>query len=190
MKKGLLAIFLLVCAITAHASTLYPALVLDNIKQIKTVENYGDELYWVITEFKSNGKNKQYTIPRYPVHWPSKALDQIKKLTLWNSELKDGQSVILYVELVEHDAPPFNVDDSIGSVRLVIKNRKNRLKVDWQDSENVKRKILKKNKGQELTFHGEGAEYVAELQFKQLKAKDYKPLKHQGHHKTRMLRGK
>ena len=192
MKKLLLGISLLLCATIVHAKTIYPAYVLENIQKIKTTEHYGDELYWVITEFHSNGKNTQYTIPRYPIHWPAKALSQIKNLKLWNGKLDEGQSTIVYVELVEHDAPPFNIDDSVGSVRLVLKNKKGELKVEWQDSENVQKKDIKKDgrRVEELTFHGEDGEYLTQFYFKMLSEKEYRPMKKTSARHSRLLRGK
>lgn len=180
MRKLLLGICLLVCsvAVQAKSSAIYPVLVLDKITKVKTAEKYGDELYWVVTEFKSSGKNLQYTIPRYPVHWPSKALDSVKDLQLWRGKLPPGQSSIVYLELVEHDAPPFNIDDSIGSVRLVVKNDKGTLKVDWQESENVKYKEVKDGSlvFEKLKFHGEGGEYLVSMHFKKIRASKYHPI--------------
>lgn len=169
MKKCLIGLSCLLCSFFVHASsaTIYPTLILDSISQIKTSEKYGDEIYWVVTEFKSSRKNLQYMVPQSPVHWPAKALSSIRNLKLWEGKLSQGQSSILYLELVEHDASPFDVDDSIGSMRLVIKNDKGQLKVDAQNSENVKYDASKQGSVavQELLFHGEGGEYLVKMHF-------------------------
>ena len=182
MKKLLITLFLFCLMPISHAETksndktIYPSLMLQKISSIVTSEHYGDELYWVITEFNKAGSNRQFTIPKYPVHWPTKALEQVKNLQLWYGRLKADQEVTLYIELVEHDAPPFDVDDSVGSVRLVLKNNDGNLVVDWQDSENVKQKTVTSDKKQveQLTFHGDGGEYAALMYFENLTAKTYK----------------
>jgi len=178
------------CVISAHSksTTIYSALVLDKITKIKTSEKYGDEIYWVITEFKSSGKNAQHTIPHYPVHWPARALNDVKNVPLWQGKIPSGQSSIIYLELVEHDAPPFNVDDSIGSVRLVVKNEKGNLKIDWKDSENVKYNETKEGKltFEKLRFHGEGGEYLVTMHFKQLNANQYQPIQASNNRRIRL----
>lgn len=182
MRKLLLGLGLMFCLCTVHAESqaIYPALVLDKMVKIKTAEKYGDELYWVITEFKSTGKNLQYTIPRYPVHWPAKSLDSIKNIQLWRGKVLPGQSSTIYIELVEHDAPPFDIDDSIGSVRLVIKNDHGKLKVEWQESENVNYDEAKEDnlRFEKLNFHGEGGEYLIKMHFKKLNGSEYRPIEH------------
>ena len=182
MKKLLMTLFLccfvsVTCAeIKSNDKTIYPVLMLQKISSVETSEHYGDELYWTITEFNKRGGNRQFTIPKYPAHWPTKVLDQIKDLQLWYGKLKQGEGVMLYVELVEHDAPPFDIDDSIGSVRLVLKNKGGKLVIDWQDSDNVKQKTIKSGgkNVEQLAFHGEGGKYIANMYFSNLTADTYK----------------
>lgn len=173
MNKWFIALACLACFLfeQASASTLYPTLKLASIAQIKTSEKHGDEIYWVLTEFKSsNKKNVQYTIPEYPLHWPSKGLKQIANVNLWQGKLADGQSSILYLELVEHDAPPFNTDDSMGAMRLVVRNDRGHLNIDWQNSENVDHDQSKNGAlmVEKLRFHGAGGDYLVTMHFDEL----------------------
>lgn len=171
MSRWLLGFSVFICVMTAQAkvATLYPKLILDNITQIKTSEKGGDELYWVITKFQSSHDSLQYTIPKYPVHWPSKALGQLKNIPLWSGKLRPRESSILYLELVEHDAPPFNRDDSLGAIRFVIQNKKGHLKVTWQESENVKytHRHIHPLIFKDLIFNGAGGKYNIKMHFQE-----------------------
>ena len=84
-----------------------------------------------------------------------------------------------------------NVDDSSGASRLVIKKDDGKLKVNWQDRENVHQKNIKKSDrtSQELTFHGESAEYVVDFKFVPLAAKDYKHRKSDTRRRAKLLHG-
>lgn len=130
MKRWLLMGLLFVTAVV-RAGVLHPELVLNQIKQVQSSEAGGDEIYLHITEFQSSGKNRQYTIPNYPLHWPSDALDQIKDLSVWKQSLQVGDSVEVLVSVIEHDAPPWNTDDLIGTMKVHIQNKAGKLHYQW-----------------------------------------------------------
>lgn len=115
----------------AQAEPVHKTIYVQKIEAIETEESSGDEVYLLITELSPHSRNQQYTIPQYPVTWPSRALPQVANLKVWDGSLdKDEQSEVI-VEVVEHDAPPFNADDSIGSARLKLKRINDRIEADW-----------------------------------------------------------
>jgi len=149
--------------LSAKSDALHPKIIIKSMKMLKSTEHYGDELYLVVTEFNSRNDNQQYTIPRYPITWPSRALDQVHDLKVWSGSLYDGDEVDLSIELVEHDAPPFNVDDSIGSAELKLKNNKGKLTTEWTTRHGMTDHQEKKDAKQtshHYTFKGDGGEYL------------------------------
>lgn len=155
-----------VCAETAEKKSsiaLHPKVLVESIKLITATEAGGDELYFVITEFNSRDENQQYTVPSYPVTWPSRSVDQINNLKLWSGNLYEGDETELLIEFIEHDMPPLNVDDSLGSIRIKFKNVKGKLETQWTDDENatdVKNTKEGETNHREYTFTGDGGDYI------------------------------
>ena len=104
---------------------------LVSLKAKKLSEESGDEVYFTVTEYSNLRQPEHYRIPMYPTHWLSKNLDQVKNLSLWQYDLEEGESVQLILTLIEHDVPPWNVDDHLGSVKLNIKNHQGQLETKW-----------------------------------------------------------
>ncbi len=129
MKRFLLFGLLFFFAV-ANAQSLHPELVLNKITQVKASEKK-DEIYLTITEFSSTGKNRHYTIPQYPITWPQAALPQVKDLSVWKNTLAPGESAEIVVSVVEHDVPPWNTDDLVGTMKLRLKNTNGQLQHEW-----------------------------------------------------------
>lgn len=159
----------LLLSFSVSAADFHPVLYMDTIAQVKSAESYGDELYFVVTEFNSDNKNKQYTIPNYPIHWPSDALPQIKNLKMWDGVITDGETIELVVELVEHDAPPFDVDDSIGALKVKLVNKNGALETTWLDAQTASHTQEKDKKVtfEIFDFKGEGGDYRARFYLSQ-----------------------
>ena len=101
------------------------------IKAVNTGERGGDELYLDVTKFSVDGDHKHIRIPEHPMYWPSEHLEKVNNLSVWKGELVNGQSIELVFSLVEHDIPPWNVDDLIGTVRLKLMNDNGDLVSNW-----------------------------------------------------------
>lgn len=91
---------------------------LTTIEKIHATENQGDELYFSVTEYSSLDRPTHYEVPSFPTHWLSDHLENVKDVTLWSKRLKEGEGITLLVSLIERDAPPWNVDDLIGSIKV------------------------------------------------------------------------
>jgi len=146
----------------AAEKEIKPRLALDHIKVIQVQENDGDELYFDISVLRGEKAKHYFRIPANPTHWPSQLMDKISNVTLWSEPLKNGETVILIMSLMESDAKPFNPDDLIGLVRVKLKNVNGVLQTNWSmpnrydspgKNENQKRNIHK------FDMLGEGAHY-------------------------------
>lgn len=115
----------------ANTPVIIPALHLLRIQTSQTTEKKGDELYLSILTFQSEGKPHHYQIPEFPLYWSSKSLDQIKNLKIWQNPLNPGEGVTLVLSLMEHDAPPWNSDDWIGSLKIQLRNNQGNLEMNW-----------------------------------------------------------
>lgn len=166
MKRVLLSFILLMLSLPIFADDFEPLIILNSIEVNKTSEEYGDELYIVVTKFGADGSNTQYTIPEYPITWPSEAIHQIKDVHVWQGIVPVGAKDEIIIELVEHDVPPYNVDDSIGSIRIKLSNKDGKLNTTWEQNwhetdKNKTEVVLQPNKGvsESYTFKGEGGDY-------------------------------
>lgn len=153
---------------------------LNSIKNVVANERGDDELYINVTAFHSDGKFTTYTVPggdkptlghygsRFPAgppripqaYWPAKALSKVKDIPLWKGDVTKDSAVQLVVALVEHDIPPWNLDDMIGSVKIKIGMEKGQLSANWTvlSAEAIKESgQLKMNKSQQVELrNGEG----------------------------------
>ena len=141
---------------------------LSHIEKIKTTEESGDELYFSVTEYSSVERPRQITVPSFPTYWLSKHLSNVNDVVLWEKELADKESVMLVISLIERDAPPWNVDDLIGTVKLKISNDHGKLKRAWSIPNAAETKRLDDNKN-EFQMTGDGGDYKLSLQVEQEK---------------------
>lgn len=138
---------------------------LEDIQVIKTAAQFsGDEIYVNITEYSSVDKPAMHRVPEYPSHWLSKYIDKVKDVTLWQKAIQDEESVELIISVVESDAPPWDVDDLIGSVKLKVYIEKGKLEQEWS----IPNKAIVKTAGEKDHFvlTGDGAEYKISLNLK------------------------
>ncbi len=114
-----------------EAKTLQVSVKLTSIVVKKTSEKDGDELYFGINEY-SNKKISSYTrMPAFPSYWKSQNLSQLKDQLLWHEKIQDGEAVQLVISLLEHDLPPWNLDDHIGTVKLLFRNDQGKIYYKW-----------------------------------------------------------
>ncbi len=107
------------------------ALKLNFIEKIKNLENMGDELYFHITEYSSLSTPVHTLVPEYPINWVSAYLAEVKNVTLWQRALKEGEAVELAISLTERDAPPWNLDDLVGTVKVKFRRDGKQLIQEW-----------------------------------------------------------
>jgi hypothetical protein len=147
---------------SAKTHTTPVILTLEKIEVVRTAENLsGDQVYVNITEYSSIDKPTMHRIPEYPSHWLSKYIDKVKNVPLWNKPIKDAESVELIISVVESDAPPWDVDDLIGSVKLKVYIEKGKLEQEWSIPNNAI--VKKEGEMGHFVLTGDGAEYKISL---------------------------
>lgn len=106
-------------------------LTLSSIEFKKASEDYGDELFFNVTTYASNGVSTHYQVPTYPTHWHSARLDQVHDVPLWEGQVPEDGAIEIIVSLTERDAPPWNIDDLVGSVKLKLRQEGGEVVEDW-----------------------------------------------------------
>lgn len=140
-------------------------LTLEDIQVMKTSDHLsGDEIYVNVTEYSSVDKPSMHRVPEYPSHWLSKYIEKVKNIPIWNKAIQEGESVQLIISVVEAEAPPWDVDDLIGSVKLKVYIEKGKLEQEWS----IPNSAITKQAGEKGHFvlTGDGAEYKISLKLK------------------------
>ncbi len=141
----------------------FPVVVkLHTIKAERTLNAKGDDLYFEVTQFPTEGEPGDSRIPLYPLHWLSNQLDEVKDLVLWTGVIKEGESTKLTLSLVDQEIPPWEPDDLIGGAQLILKNAKGELNKAWSVPPFAKAKEVELINGtypQRFVFKGDGSLY-------------------------------
>jgi len=166
MKKIVVILFSLLAAIAVAAGPKSQPVAVNllHLKALNTSERGGDELYMSVTVYPSQGKSSTKQIPQRPLHWLNKHLEKINNLNLWSGDLAPGQSVSILLSLMEQDAPPWNTDDLIGTVRVHIKNDNGKLISSWSMPNRIDSPTevyTKHGPAKLFELTGEGARYQA-----------------------------
>lgn len=139
-------------AVPAYAKLVHPTIYLDEIVGHEIGERGKDEVYLSVAEFHSDGTSQAYTVPghfverrthygstfppsppRHPtLYWDSDNLSEITNLKLWDKPLMEGDAVEIVISLIEHDLPPWDLDDLIGTLKLRLRNEKGQLYIQWK----------------------------------------------------------
>lgn len=148
------------------AKDLEVSINLLTIEALKTSERLGDEVYFSVTEYSSKSTPKLFRVPMFPLHWLSRELPQVKNVNLWTGELKEEESVLLILSLIEQDLEPWNVDDHLGSVQVKLANKKGKIVAQWgqpkfSDQPKVEQPDTKVPK---FIMFGEASKYVTVFQ--------------------------
>lgn len=140
---------------------------LNAFELIQPQEESGDELYITVTEFAKNEKPRNYQVPSFPSHWLSKYLNNFKQIVIWKKEIKECKPIDLLITLVEQDAQPIDLDDSLGTVKLKINCNDGKIEQQWVvGKSNEVTKIP--NQKNAFTFHKDKAKYNMRFSLEQL----------------------
>jgi hypothetical protein len=145
----------ILCLVTASALLLpqwvYAKAIKAEIKLLsivaeKTVERKGDDIYFSIAAFRNDGAKKLVRFPTAPEHWLSRYLDKVKNVPLWSDVLEEGVAVNLDFELTEEELPPWIADESIGQIKLDLRNNNGAPVYQWSRSDDADKDKLKHTK--------------------------------------------
>lgn len=131
-KKWIFLLALIFSLPVFASSSVKSSLVVEQVKKVKAQEYFGDDLYFDISVFKVKEPTMFFRVPKFPINWPSSKVKFIKGIVLWQGEIKDKQKVNFVVSLVDQDAKPFNPDDIVGVVKVMVENVDGQLKANWQ----------------------------------------------------------
>jgi len=143
MKRLLLSFILAFVISPSFATPVNVSLTLNSIHSIVRSEKSGDEVYLNILVHDSKGNAMVKKIPKPPLHWNSNSLPNVKNLNLWSAVLDSNQSSTLTLTVMESDTPPWNPDDSLGSITLVLKNTDGVLQHQWSIKHGTSIKLSK-----------------------------------------------
>ncbi len=146
--------------------TIKPTLILNHIKFGQSGESDGDELYLSLTVYRANQPAKYNRIPEKPIHWTSEEVDKVKQMPVWSGPIKNGESVLLLIDLMESDDSPLNPDDIIGTASIKFKNNNGVLETKWGMPNRMGGPTsidAKNGKVQRFMFVGEGSVYEVYL---------------------------
>jgi hypothetical protein len=108
-------------------------LYLESISYNKSVK---DKIFIHITEYSNIEEPTEYRLPTYPKHWLTKELGKLKDIVLWQGRLKNLENKSLVVSLVDHDNPPLDSNEPLGSVRLNLTNDAYKgIISNWEDAD-------------------------------------------------------
>lgn len=147
------------------AAEVTPKIILSSIKQIHSQEK-SDEIYFLVSDLSAKHESF-YTIPgNYPyfpsdrvpryrassalvshAHWKENELSSVRNTVLWQRPLKAEEATEILISLVEADAPPWDLDDTLGTLKIKFINHDNKLKFIVTPYSNIKIKTLSKTKG-------------------------------------------
>lgn len=152
--------------ITAFSNDLPVSVQLVSIQSVKPSEIGGDEVYFSVTQFNPNDTIEYYTIPERPLHWPSKILNKIKDLPLWKGTLAKNHGIEIVFSVIDHDMPPLNPDDLLGSIKLKLKNDEGKLIATWKNLDNKSEpETITSDKGtiKRFILTGDDSKYIVDL---------------------------
>ena len=104
---------------------------LVSLEKKQSQEQSGDELYISITEYSKNHLPRNYQVPAFPSHWLSQYVSSVKEAVLWKKDLQECEEAELLITLVEEDILPWNVDDSLGSLKLKLSCQNGKMQGQW-----------------------------------------------------------
>ncbi len=136
-------------------------LILKSFKTEQSQEKSGDELYISVTEYTKNHSPSYYQVPAFPAHWLSEHIGKVNNAIIWKKDITKCEDVDLMITLVEEDLLPWNVDDSLGSLKLKLTCQNDKLQGEWIiPNANAVSKSTEKNAFQ---FTGDSGRY--DIQF-------------------------
>lgn len=143
---------------------------LSSMEKKHSQEQSGDELYISITEYSKNHLPRNYQFPAFPSHWLSQHVSNIKDAVIWKKELKECEDIDLLINLVEEDVQPWNVDDSLGALKLKLSCQNGKTQGQWEIPDN---KTVSKipNQKDKFNFTGSNGQYELQFSFENIQIK-------------------
>lgn len=169
MRIILLSIMLLGWLVAAQAAPIHPVTTQINLLSIQVVsssESRGDEIYFNLTEFHHDRTVTHFAFPEPPSVWKSKDLAQVKPTLLWKQTIEQGQPLELMITLVEHDNPPWDVEDVLGTIKIHLRNNDGKLINNWVVEKTADIKTLETPQGniKRVKFSGNHGDYIVDFQ--------------------------
>lgn len=188
LKQWTVTFFLILSALTqlAWASTaVHPKLILKSIKQVSAQESR-DEIYFLVSDLNAK-KKVLYTVPGHkhpfvrnqpPPHpnysmshphqfWTDKTLSDVHNVTLWSRPLTNNTGTQLVISLIEFDTPPWDVDDTLGSIKLNLKNSNNQLNyrlIPYSNTQLIQQKKISLGRQYTIQFKDGHANYLVVIE--------------------------
>ncbi len=167
MKRRMLIILmsficLPMCCYAAIHNEIKPLLFLHHINVIKASERDGDEVYFDVSVYRSNHAEQYFRIPEKPFHWVSQLVGKLSQVKLWSEPIKEGETVVIIVSLIETDASFIEPDDLIGVMRIKLKNEHGVLQARWTMPNHLEGPVTvptDHNDIQKFDLRGEGSDY-------------------------------
>lgn len=116
---------------SAHATDIYPTLMVVNLKAKPSKNKVDHQLYLRVGEYNSNGITRTFTVPHLKLNWPDHPINQVDNLQIWGGALSNNQATSLVVSVMEHNAPPWRTDNLIGVLNLKLRNEQGKLLTRW-----------------------------------------------------------
>lgn len=160
-RNTFLLLTLSIFSLNLQAQTHDVQIKLKSMQVQKSQEKSGDELYISITEFPKGKRPQNFQVPQFPSHWLSNHLEKFQEVTLWQHKMKECEPMDLLISLVEKDMQPWDIDDSLGSIKLRLHCDQGKLRTEWIPL-NSKAQSIPKSKD---TFNFTGDESQYRLQF-------------------------
>lgn len=156
-KQNGIVILLLSLFSTVILAQTEAKLILKSFKTEQSQEKGGDELYISVTEYTKNHSPSYYQVPAFPAHWLSEHIGKVNNALLWKKDLTKCEDTDLMITLVEEDLIPWNVDDSLGSLKLKLTCKNDKLQGEWNIPNT---NAVSKSKGKDaFQFTGDNGRY-------------------------------
>jgi hypothetical protein len=118
---------------------------LEHLTMIREDEKGGDELYLDVTAYPTKTRPTHVQIPEFPEYWMSGYAKEVKNVVLWKGRIPNNDTTTIVLSLVDRDIAPWNVDDVLGTVQVVLKNNNGTLETLWKKPNVNDQPIVMKN---------------------------------------------
>lgn len=130
--------FILAPIVASATNSIQATASVKSLQQISSQESQ-DEIYFLISVLEPKGTHP-YTVPGYrryitashsrlpqpsvrpKQHWKITKQSPVENVSLWKHKLQSGEKALLDISLSEADLPPWNIDDTLGRVKITLTN--------------------------------------------------------------------
>lgn len=158
--KYIVSLFFVCTSVYAQVVNLF----IDKLDIIEHSEAYGDEVFVHILESSGEAVSDNY-FPDYPFYFRDGHLENFDRTKVWSKELNDNDQVVLFISLIEKDAPPWNIDDLVGELTLTLEKQNGQVSTRWEmaDPEELDKFIIKNDKEVDLELFNDNGRYRLDL---------------------------